>query len=500
MALGLLLALLAPAPSRGADGVEDAYGIGTNEFASGQYLPAEAVFSNFVATATNSPLRANAVLYLARSRIELSNYTGALELLKAETPKGSLEPDCVYWMGRAYYGMGQYSNALERCDYMLDRLAAAPPLPLRATLLKARALASLTNWPDVIAVLSEPGGVFQSALQSGQSDPDTVDGCFLLGEAYMVEKKDALAVAVIGKIATNGLSLDLKWRRQSLLCQALLEEGRLEEALEGSADLLTLAAPAGQERRIATAFLRGEILERTNRFPEALQAYSSNLEAGLPQEVKRLALSNSIDLMLQHDQPSNTMRWLDNFIQHRTNEPVLDLALFHLGDLKLKAADTNLLPSAISNLDRVIQGFPQSELVGKACLDRGWCDWEQGDYSNAVTHFSAAALRLPFSENQAAALFKLGDACFRLGDYPTAVIHYNQLLEDYSNAPMASVTNGLFDLALYQLVQANLKLTNEAGRPRGGGAHSHLVPRRRLRRGEPAAARRRGDEPKDQLP
>jgi outer membrane protein assembly factor BamD (BamD/ComL family) len=180
--------------------------------------------------------------------------------------------------------------------------------------------------------------------------------------------------------------------------------------------------------------------------------------------------------MLQQNQPSNTMRWLDNFIQQRTNEPSLDLALFHLADLKLKAYfapaepgtnsppahDTNLLASAITNLDRVLRNFPQSKLLGNACLDRGWCDWAQGSYSNAVTHFSQAALRLPWSENQAAALLKEGDACFRQGDYAAAVIHYNQLLHDYAGAPMPGVTNGLFDLALYQLVQANLKLTNEA--------------------------------------
>jgi tetratricopeptide (TPR) repeat protein len=464
--LGLLLALLAPAPSRGADEEERAYSIGTNEFAYGQYLAAEAVFSNFVATSTNAALRPNAVLYLARSRIELSNCAGALELLQREMPAGApAPPDFVYWMAAAYYGNGQYSNALERCGYLLTNLAADPPLPLRATLLEARARAGLTNWAEVIALLSEPGGVFQSALRSGQSDPEVVDGSFLLGEACMVEKSNALAEAVIGQIATNSLSADLKWRRQNLLCRIWLEEGRLEEALAGGAQLLALAAQASREQRIATAFLRAEIFERTNRIADALEAYSNNLERSFPMEVKQRALDNSIGLMLQQDPPSNTMRWLDNFIRQRTNEPILDLALFHLGDLQLKTyfalADTNLLPLAITNLDRVIQGHPQSGLFGKACLDRGWCDWARGSYSNAVTHFSAAALALPWSESQAAALFKLGDACFQQSNYLAAVIHYNHLLKDYSNAPMASVTNGLFDLALYQLVQANIKLGNE---------------------------------------
>jgi len=471
MAAGLGLALLAPAPLRGAGlEVEDRdYGLGTNEFADGQYQLAEDTFSNFVATYANSTLRADAILYLARSRIELSNYTSAVDLLRREMPAGKLTNDFVYWMAWAYYGNRDYTNAMARCADLLQN-PADPPLPLRATLLQARALDKLTDWPGVIALLSKPDGVFQSAARAGPGDPDVAEGYFLLGWAYLYEKQDAAAEAAVGMIDTNSLTLDWKWQRQNLLCRILLEEGRLEEALAGSANLLSFASRSSQDQRIATAFLRGEIFERTSRIAEAIQAYSNNLERGFPPEVKRQALRKTIDLKLQQNQPSNTMQWLDGFIQKSTNEPSLDLALFHLGDLKLKAyfappepgtnsptaADTNLLSSAMTNLDRMIREFTNSELLGAAFLDRGWCDWERGDYSAASNSFSAAAIRLPWSESQAAALLKLGDACFQQGDYRTAVTHYNRLLQDYGT--MASVTNQLFDLALYQLVQANLRL------------------------------------------
>ena len=486
MALGLglaLLALLSPAALRAAaleaeDPAFGVYGVGTNEFADGRYQPAEDTFSNFVANYPNSTLRTNALLYLARSRIELSNYAGALELLQREMPAGKLEPDFVYWMARADYGMNDYTNAIERCTHLLEN-PADPPLPLRATLLQARALAKLADWTNVIALLSLTNGVFQSAIRAGESDPDAVNGFFLLGEAYLTNRQDALAEAVIGGIDTNSLSLDLRWQRQYLLDRILLKEGHLEEALAGSTNLLSFASRSSQAQRIATAFMRGEIFERTRQIAEAIQSYSNNLERGFPPEVKRQALWKTIDLKLQQNQPSNTMQWLDGFILKSTNEPsqdlarYLDLALFHLGDLKLKAyfappepgtnaapaSDTTLLSSAMTNLDRLIRDFTNSELLGSAFLDRGWCDWALGDYAAATNHFSAAAKRLPWSENQAAALLKLGDACFQSGDYRTAVAQYNRLLQDY--ATMASVTNQLFDLALYQLVQADLKLGDE---------------------------------------
>ena len=325
----------------------------------------------------------------------------------------------------------------------------------------------------MIALLSQPDGVFQAAIQGGQSDQDVVDGYFLLGQAYLNKKEDKAAEEVLGKINTNGLSLDLQWQRQDLLCLVFLDEGRLEEALEGSTNLLAFMPLASQDERSAAWFLRGEIFERTNQIPAALQAYSNNLAAGLPSEVKRQALAKTIDLKLQQEPSSNTVSWLEDFIQQRTNEPILeDLARFHLGDLKLKAyfappppgtnspppPDTKLLLAAITNLDQVTNS-PDAELLGRTSLDRGWCDWAQGDYAGAVNHFSQAVTKLPYSENQAVAMLKLGDACFRQTNYTAAILHYNQLLQDY--ATMASVTNQLFDLALYQLVQANTKLGHE---------------------------------------
>ncbi len=471
LVVGLVLAGPASAPAQSKQEIQD-YGRATNMLAHQMTGEAELALSKFVADYTNSIFRTNAILDWARARIGLSNYDGALDLLKA-TPAGKLEPDFVYWTAWAYYGKRAYTNAIERCAYLLQNyLTAPPPLPLRATLLQARALAQLSNWTSLRVLLSKPDGVFQAAAQFGQNDQDVVDGYFLLGQAYLNQKQDQAAEAVLGKINTNGLRLDLRWQRQDLLCQVFLEEGRLEEALVGSANLLAFLPQASQDQRIATAFLRGEILERTRQISAALQSYSNNLERGFPTEVKRQALGQMIDLMLQQDQPSNTMQWLDDFIQQRTNEPILDLARFHLGDLELKAyfaprdpgsngpaaADTNLLLSAITNLDLAANSH-DGELPGRACLDRGWCDWAQGNFAGAASHFSQAVAKLPLSTNQAVALLKLGDACFRQGDYAAAVTHYNRLIRDY--ASMAGVSNELFDLTLYQLVQANIKLGRE---------------------------------------
>jgi len=264
------MALASPAtsPAQSRREIQD-YGRGTNMFANRTFEPAAESLSNFVATYTNSALRTDAILYLARSQIELSNYTGALELLKREMPAGKLAPDFVFWMATAYYGTNDYTNAIERCAFLLQNYSAAPPpLPLRAALLQARALAQLSQWTPLIALLSQPDGVFQAAARGGPSDQDVVDGYFLLVAAYLNQQQDKAAEIVLGKINTNGLRLDLQWQRQDLLCQVFLDEGRLEEALEGSTNLLAFLPQASQDQRIATAFLRGKSSSEPTRFPK----------------------------------------------------------------------------------------------------------------------------------------------------------------------------------------------------------------------------------------
>ena len=262
-------------------------------FAHGQYLPAEAAFNHFIVNYTNSTLRTNAILYLARSRIELSNYTGALELLQQEMPAGKLAPDFVYWMAKAYYGKREYTNAIERCAYLLQNFPADPPLPLRASSPAGAGAGQI----------DELAGCDRSFVQARRRVPSRRPrragrpGCggriFSVGRGLFGESRTRRRKRSSARIDTNSLTLDLKWQRQYLLCRVLLEEGRLEEALAGSTNLLAFMPPASRTSASPPAFLRGEIFERTNQIAEALQAYANNLDEGIPPEVKRQALAQN---------------------------------------------------------------------------------------------------------------------------------------------------------------------------------------------------------------
>jgi TolA-binding protein len=411
-----------------------------------------------------------------------SNYVSALELLKRELPPGRKALDYTYWMGVAYSGKGDYSNAIASCAQVLRDASAEPRLRLSAAFLQAQALSRMEDWRAASEFLSASNGPFQTAARAWPQGREAVSGMFLLGEAWLKLGQFAPAEAAVRQVPTNRLIGEMGWQREYLLCRILLDGGQLEEALAESGSLS--AAQSNSTQRISTAFLRGEILEHLQRAPEALLEYSNNLAAGLPPAINRQALSGVIRL----SQPQDAIPLLTNFIAARPKDPNLDLAHLDLGEIYLRdyfsppetnsetspplaaltnapgfnpiPAGTNLLLAAITNLDEVLE-FPGSDLLGKARLDRGWCDWAMTNFPQAATNFLQAALRLPYSEDKAVAILKLADAEFRSGDYAGAARDYNTLLSNYNK--MEAVTNGLFDLALYQLAQANVLVNNQAG-------------------------------------
>jgi TolA-binding protein len=457
------------------------WGRATNAFATGTSSIAEDALGRFVATYTNSLHRTNAILLQAQARIELSNYTGALSLLESAQP-GALAPDFVFWEAKAYYEQGRYTNSIERCNSLITNYPDAPELPLRATLLEGEAFSKLSQWTNITALFSGSNGVFQMAARSRPSDPVIVNGYFLLGEAFFNQRQYGAAEDVIGKMSTDGLAPNQLWQRQYLLCQVLLQKGEVGEAVAGISNLQGLMNPGGQT--VDTMFLSGDVLARAGQTNEAIEAYTNNLATNYSAAANRQAFRKIIALKRQQNEASNTMQWLADFIKQRPGDPVLDLAYYHLGDLQLRGyfaptetatngpppPDTNLLSTAMTNLGMVTHDFTNSEVIGNAFLDLGWCNWTLKNFPAARNHFSLAAGNLSNSVDQAVAIFKLADSDYRETKYAAAANNYERLLQEY--AGMEIVTNSLFEPALYQLVQANIQLGDLPG---ATNAADHLL-------------------------
>ncbi len=433
------------------------------------YNLAEQSFAKFVEEHPDSTNKVDAILHQAQARFYQANYTGALELLQKGPPQASaLAHEYQYWIGQTYHKNNKYREAADAFSALCKNFPQSQH-QLESAYKEALAESELGNVPRVIELLQTPGGKFEVAARVQPNSGFSVDGSLLLAEALLKQAHLVEAEKIVAQLGAGNMTPEAKWRQNSLLCRIQLAAGRLENALQTTTNLLVAAKDSGKGNFFARSLLlRGEILEKLNRLPEAMQVYEQNLIGGsvtnVPVEIRRQSFFKTIDLNLAQGATTNAIGLLESFIQQNAVDPSLDLAKLTLGELRLKqyvaSLSSNLFEQALANLNTVITNFPQSQHLGKAFLGRGWCLWQQEKFAPAEADFAEAAKRLPVSEDQAIALFKLADAQFRQTNYAAAVTNYQKMIEDHGG--LERVTNSLFEPALYQLVRASLKIGNDA--------------------------------------
>jgi len=429
------------------------------------YPQAESSLNDFLAKYTNSPRRAEAILYLARTRLDQSNFNESINmLLKASAGAGALQPDYVFWIATARAGAGDLTGAAEG----FARVARDFPLSslrLEASYDEAEVRSRQGDWPGVIGLLQQTNNPFQIAAGADGKNKFAALGRLLLGEALLYERHPDDGEKVILGLDQSALTQDLRWRIQYLLCRLQLAGGKAEAALAASTNMFKM--DLDPPRQASSLLLQGDILEKLGRPNEALGVYAKNLAESQPPDAQRQAMARTIQLTVAMNSLTQAIPLLEPLIGKRSPQaPAQDLARVSLGELYLKAAaaaQTNLtlLAGALTNFNLVISNYTNSPLLAKARLDRGWCDWLSSNTPAAKVDFAEAAAHLPLSPDQAVARFKLADAQFMLTNYSLAASNYGLVLTLYDKMP--EVTNTLFDLALYQIAEADIQLGDTNG-------------------------------------
>jgi tetratricopeptide (TPR) repeat protein len=263
------------------------------------------------------------------------------------------------------------------------------------------------------------------------------------------------------------------------LCRIQLAGNCTEEALQGTTNLLALAAGSGERGLQAeSAAFRAGILEQLNRLPEAMATYELNLGADVPAEQRSFALLKTVELAIEENKPDEAARRIERFLSEFPTEASADAILIALGELHLKeylaseetnrsgdsatavAPATNHVQLALAQFDAVITNAPASPLLGKALLDRGWCLWLDGRMAESRSAFEAAARAQPFSEDAAVARFKWADAQYLQKDFTGALTNYEAVVDGFSSLP--AVRERLLEPALYQVVRTALAANDMA--------------------------------------
>ncbi len=327
-------------------------------------------------------------------------------------------------------------------------------------------------------LLRQPQGVFQQTAQAQPDNEQVVRGLLLLAEALMQQKEYPEAEHTLEALAGRAPNAELAWQRQYWLTRLQLEDQRPEAALQSVVALAALAtATDSRDLQAETTALHANILQLLQQNELAVRTWEKNLTDGFPPERQRQALLKIIELSVAQNQTAQALHWLEIFLQKHPQDPALDTIRLSLGELHLKeyyallvperagpekpSAATNLLQQARAQFDQLVADFPQSRLVGKAHLDRGLVFWEEGKLAECEAACKEATERLPLSEDQAVARFKMADAQYRLNNFSGAITNYQRVLDDFASLPRVKST--LFDQSLYQIVRAAIELGDLAG-------------------------------------
>ncbi len=446
------------------------------------YERAEREFGEFAKNFPMSERRSEAILFQARSRYYMTNSAGAVELLAANLPQnGKLADEYQFWLGEALFLGGKFASAAEAYAKLVNTFMNSPRV-LAASYSEALCRSKLGELKRVVELLQPPAGAFQRAARAKPRDEWVARGGLLLAETLLELRDYKAGETALNLLDPARLAPDLAWRRQYVLCRLQQADGRDNDALANTTQLLALAKSAKDSRYQAeSAVLRGSILSKLGRYDDAIAAYSANLTTNVPPEFRRQALLKNIELTFAQNKVADTIHMLEDFSAQSPADPALDLAQATLGELRLKEffaltdtatnalppAATNLLAMALTNATRVITGFTNSPYLGRAHYTRGWVLWNEGREGESLMDFHVAAERLPKSEEQAVARYKLAEAQMLQKDYTNAITNFSRILADF--ADFERVKSTLFDQVLYKIVRAaiaagDLKSAEDAAR------------------------------------
>jgi len=432
-------------------------------FQDGIYDRAETQFAQFIQHFPKSEQVPPALLAQAQAQFKQGKYAAAADLLTAHASSvGSLADQFTYWLGEAQFAQGDYTNAAATFTALVKKFPASP-LRLTAVVEAAAAYAQFPDWARHDALLEATNGIFARAAQLDADNALVSNGRLSLAQSKLSQGNFMAAENFLDLLNPKLLAPEQDWQRLNLRYQVKLGLNDLDAALAVTTNLMASAKAAGPTAE--SVAMHATVLEKKNLPAAAVGAWSANLTGDVPVARQREAILKIAALAAAQNDVTNAAASLEKYLAQFSNSPVAELALVTLGELHLKqfltTASSDQLAAAQTNFDQFIGTFTNSSFIGKACLDRGWCNWNAQQYPNSLVDFRAAAQRLPGSEDQAVAKFKTGDALFALKYFAAATTNYQAVLDGYADFP--EVEKSLGDRALYQILRANIEMTNAAG-------------------------------------
>ena len=475
--LYVVLAFLCSTSALAATSEEDSFRSAVAAFNDKFYERAQDQLGAF---RTNFPASTNlsrAVLLQAQARHMQKQHDAAIELLKEHSAKsGALADQYALTLGEALAAKGEFAAAGEQFGRVLKEFPDSK-LRLQAAYLQAWSRFQQKDFAGTIELLLPAESEFKKLASGAPQDRLSFAGGLLLGDALLAAGRIAESREVATQLPNVGEQPEWQWERFDLLARVELAGTNTQAAIA----YLTNAAAASQSpRRYAQSVnLEAEVHRKLGQEASAIAAYEKIAgHEALPIDQRRLAVLKTVELLSGSSQVTNAIRRLETYLSVTTNEPAADLLKVKAGELWIErarnltsgsrtegtvAATTNAIGQARAHFNGVITQYTNSTYLGRAWLNLGWANWEEGllleqpaKVQESESAFRTASEKLTRSDDQALAIFKLADSQMYLRKSGAAVTNYLRVLREYGDLPQ--VKNAVFSKAYAQLINAYIDL------------------------------------------
>ena len=412
------------------------------------YGSADRAFAKLIERHPQTATRPRAILYQARSRFNLGNYAGGLDLLTREQPNaGAIADHYQFFIGEGFLASGRYREAAAAFE-ALRRDFPAATFTLESYARQAQALGEAGDWLAVSELLLAKDGEFLKAVESlPPGFTPIVEGLLLAAEAEIRDGRAEAAIGLLERIPSSGLRADFRWKRQFLETRAGMLTGRISDPLAAAARLVE----AAQEFRSAEAsaeanLLLGNVLAERGNFTDASAVWESVLDAtNGPAEPRREALTALIRTRVERGDLAGAEQRIRRFLGGSPDDPASNAARLALAEIRLRealslaatnaAAAAGARQAALAELQAVTAKPGPPVLLGRAWLQIGWVHWLEARYPEARSGFGKAVDLLPASEDATVAAFKTGDCELAMGHPQAALDIYRGVEERLERMP-----------------------------------------------------------------
>ncbi len=206
------------------------------------------------------------------------------------------------------------------------------------------------------------------------------------------------------------------------------KDGQLGEALAAyNRAMTTYTNGLAMDRAL---YGRGVTFYRMFLFEQALKDFEmvvNNYSAGEYGEHAYYWCSKCNHMMFDDDKALLLAR---NFVDRYSESKLAPNVLFWLGEQSYNSSEYK---DAEIYFQRVVAEYPKHELADDAVLWAGLSAFYQKEYLRAVEHFTALAQSYKESSHLVVARFSQGDALAELGQYPRAILVFDEIIKNYGD-------------------------------------------------------------------